>query len=557
MVSETSRCEQIVQRYRNEPHQEVKDYCASQAERSNRLRDALERLLRRLLSQGSFIFRGGHMAVESLDRDLVEATRKYLAGVAAQVFNRYKEAPIRAETTLAEKFLRPGNLKAINSTLDPLGLVHVSGGTPQIKSSHKALVSIRDYIDRNGTVDGRRLSDVFTDAPFGWSPDTLRYLIAAMLVGGEIKLKVSGREVTVNGQQAIDALRTNQSFKNVGVALRDERPSNDVLSRAAERLTEVVGETIIPLEDDISKAATKHFPQLQLRYGPLDAQLEALGLPGAEEVRSLKQELADVLLTDGSDVPQRLGGEQSAFYERLHRAAEVDVALKNGLQATVRELQQHRQGIEALPDIGVPGQLRADLADELDTLSQRLCNDGFAGHAADLRSTLTAIKVRVSEAARQLASTQLETIREAQHELPRLTGWPELTQEEQAVILAELDALTIDAPSDLGGLRQLLNQQFMVQQQARDLRRRIEHLAVERVRDREEGERLRREAAEQEAKKTPRIAEIPTRFVRTLKLPARIREASRLEELITEFQQIRKDMPVNTAEIDVTIELEG
>ena len=50
---------------------------------------------------------------------------------------------------------------------------------------------------------------------------------------GELKLKVSGRDVTAVGQQAIDALKTNNTFKNVGVALRDDRPSMEVLARAA------------------------------------------------------------------------------------------------------------------------------------------------------------------------------------------------------------------------------------------------------------------------------------------------------------------------------------
>ena len=45
--------------------------------------------------------------------------------------------------------------------------------------------------------------------------------VAAMLVAGQIKLKLSGREIAVPGQQAIDALKTNNSFKPVGVALRD------------------------------------------------------------------------------------------------------------------------------------------------------------------------------------------------------------------------------------------------------------------------------------------------------------------------------------------------
>ncbi len=103
-------------------------------------------------------------------------------------------------------------------------------------------------------------------------------------MAGEITLKVSGREVTVKGQQAIDALRNNQSFKTVGVALRNSRPTNEVLRRAAERLTDITGDTVIPLEDDISKAATKALPQLQLRYGPLATRLASLGLPGAETV---------------------------------------------------------------------------------------------------------------------------------------------------------------------------------------------------------------------------------------------------------------------------------
>ena len=47
-----------------------------------------------------------------------------------------------------------------------------------------------------------------------------------MLVGGEIKLKVSGREVTVNGQQAIDALKTNNTLQ-IGRRRAAPRPAID------------------------------------------------------------------------------------------------------------------------------------------------------------------------------------------------------------------------------------------------------------------------------------------------------------------------------------------
>jgi hypothetical protein len=53
--------------------------------------------------------------VGSLDQDAQTASKKYLAGVAEQVFNRYGEAPVRAETALAEKFLKVGNLTAVTT----------------------------------------------------------------------------------------------------------------------------------------------------------------------------------------------------------------------------------------------------------------------------------------------------------------------------------------------------------------------------------------------------------------------------------------------------------
>jgi hypothetical protein len=541
-LAEIFRCREIGQRYRNDPDQEVKEYCAAQADRATKLSGDLERLLKRLLSQGSFIFRGQQTAVDSLDHDLLDAAKKHLAEVAGQVFDRYAEAPVRAETTLAEKFLRAGNLKAVTSTIDPLGLVQVSGGTPRINTDHKALVSIRDYIDRTGTVDGKRLTDHFTDAPFGWSQDTLRYLVAALLVAGEIKLKVSGREVTVNGQQAIDALRTNNAFKTVGVALRDVRPSNAVLARAAERLTELVGDTVIPLEDEISKVAVKQFPQFQLRYGPLTTRLEALALPGVETLRSLSQDLADVLQTDGSDAPQRLGGEESPLYDALRMAGRIDVALKNGLESTIRTLKNHCSEIEALPDTGVPGKLRSDLEEEIALVRERLAQDDFFKHAPDLNTTLTTIKARTRDAVVELEAAQKNSIREAQEELQRLPEWGELTQEEQSQTLADLDALAITVTQDLAGLKQVLTQEYVIQSRVGNLRRRIEHLAHERQLERlkEEKERACREGRQ--------------RISRKLQVPARVTAAGDLDRLIQQLQSLRAELLYGDIELTITVE---
>ncbi|MCY7272927.1 MAG: BREX system P-loop protein BrxC, partial [Phormidesmis sp. CAN_BIN44] len=460
IAEEIYRCQRIEELYRSDLDQEVREYCKNQVNRVDSLRVDLQRKLRQSLSQGSFVFRGQVTAVSTLSQELMDAARKHLSGVAEQVFNRYGEAPARVDTRAAEKFLKQTNLSAITSQLDPLGLVEIVSGQPRIQTTHKAIVSIRDYIDRNGTVEGKRLIDYFNRDPFGWSQDTLRYILAAMLVAGEITLKISGREVKAVGQQAIEALKTNKSFGNIGVSLREAKLSNEVLARAAQRLTELRGDVVIPLERTISEAAAKQFPYYQRDYGPLAEKLSGLGLPGVDRLRSLNQELADVLLTDASDAPERLGGEDSTLYNQLKWAGEVKRALENGMETTIRSLQVHRQAIQDLPDMGIPGTLRQEVAEDLERLRLRLQQEDFYRHAADLNTLLTTIQAQVGTAVQQLAAQQQQRIKEGTADLERLPDWQELTEEEHNNVRSRLDDLLIEPAFDLIGLRQLLSRDY-------------------------------------------------------------------------------------------------
>jgi hypothetical protein len=404
LVREIFRCQRIVDIHRGDPDQEVKDYCNGQTERTSRLTQDLGGLLRRSLAQGSFVFRGSMTAVDSLDQTLGGAAKKHLADAASQIFDRYQEAPERVPTDLAEKFLRAAsaNLRSVASQLDPLGLVKISGTNTSIHTAHKALVSMRDHIERTGTIEGKRLLEVFSGPPFGWSPDTTRYLVSALLVAGEIKFKVSGREVNVVGQQAIDALKTNNSFRPVGVSLRDDRPSIDVLAKAADRLTELTGEHVLPLEAEISKSAQRFLPRLQQRLASLEEKLASLSLPGADVVQSASQQVADLLLSDGSDAPQRLGAEESPLYDELKWGLAVKLAFDQGLGETVRELRELSRAICELPATGAPGELRGQVRDDLDAVSDCLTQDNFFSHKADLNTKLTELRVSVPTHSDQL-----------------------------------------------------------------------------------------------------------------------------------------------------------
>ncbi|MBT7817687.1 MAG: BREX system P-loop protein BrxC, partial [Polaribacter sp.] len=279
-IAEIYRCREIVSRNRNEPDSEIKEYCGSQIDRSSALEAQLTRDFKSIFLKGSFVFRGNLSSVDTFGEDLIDCCKSNLSNVAEVVYDRHYEAPNRVETTLAEKFLRVGNLMAVDSKLDPLSIVKITDGVAKVDVDSKCLVSIRDYVERNGTVDGKRILDYFSNPPFGWSQDTARYLIAGLLVASEIKIKLGGREITVNGQNAIDALKTNNTFKNVGISLREERPSNEILARASERLTKIFGDPVVPLEDEISKSVLKHMPNIQQWLGPLGEKLKNLKIQG-------------------------------------------------------------------------------------------------------------------------------------------------------------------------------------------------------------------------------------------------------------------------------------
>jgi hypothetical protein len=544
LASEIYRCQRIAELHRNEPDQEVRDYCTAQLDRANKLAIQLQSKIKQTLQSGSFIFRGEVTAVTALHNDLLEAAKKQLATVAEQVFDRYAEAPVRVGTDCAEKFLKVGNPAALGSTLDPLSLVKVVAGRATFSTDHKAMISIRDYIERQGAVNGNRLLEDFNAPPFGWPKDTTRYIIAAMLLAGELKLKVSGREVITVGQQSIDALKTNNSFNQVGVALRNERPSNETLSRAAERLSELLGDTVIPLEQEISKAAAKQLPRFQNDYSSLSEKLDALGISGSDRIRAMSQDITDVLFTDGSDATQRFGSEVSALYVNLKWALEVKRALDSGLHATVHALQAHRRDISALPDRGVPGDLRREVSDDLASLTERLAKDDFYKHTADFQSQLTHLQGRVRDAAKTLAEQQKQRIKEGLEDLQRLPEWQELTQEERGNTASQLDELEVSATHDLEGLKRLLSRDFEISSTLEDLRRFIQSTGQGRIRKRVEDEREKNK--KQGAEK----------LEKAVKIPARITSAASFDPLIQQLQELKAESELYT-EIDVTITLGG
>ncbi len=482
LVLETYRSEEIVRRFRNDADEDVRSYCNSQSDRVADLLRKLERILEKKLREEIIVFRADKTAAESIAPGLLESINKYMgSSVVERVFDKYKQAPVRVDTSLPEEFMKKENLNAITEKFDPLGLVKKSGGSFQIDTSHPALTSIRDYLDSQGALDGKQLTQKFTDDPYSWSPDTLRYLVAALFRAGELKLKISGNEVTALGQLAIEGLRNNVSFKKVIVNLRDVRPKAENLARASTRLTELTGQQVIPLEDDICKAASKFFASVQHEYSSLAQKLENLCLPGSDELQSVCSMMADLLANDASDAPNTLGSDNSVLYAGISKASKIHHAFEQGIGATIAEVKKVFADIEALPPSGIPGQLRSEAAEQISYLKSRLASDGFHEHAPDYSTGLTNLRSAIATAATSLAEVQKESIRTAKESLQYLPEWKELNHDEQSETLGQLDERQISVEPTLSGLKQLVNNEYSLSHQTNETKTSVSNLGKKRI----------------------------------------------------------------------------
>lgn len=546
LVNEAYRCDEIANRYRNETEKEIKDYCKTQKDRAANLLGQIEGKLSRSLINGEFIFGGNATAVEGYDQKLLDACKKHLLDAAKQVFDRYQEAPVQVNTNVAEKFIRADNLSLITADIDPLTLVEKTGGSFSINESHQAITSIKDYIETRGGIDGKVLSDYFARPPFGWSQDTLRYLVAAMFIGGLVKFKVAGQELTSSGQKAIEAIKTNNTFKNVGVNLRDDRPSPEMCMLASERLTELTGDSVFPMEDDISKAAVRYFNKAQHEFGSLASELRNLNIPGEDKAKSLSNDLASMLLSDCSDAPQRLGAEESQVFKSLQWATAIQQSFKQGLDNTLKSLGNLINSINTLPDSGIPGQLKQSANEEIEVFNEKIKKSDFYEHSADFNSTLTSLNTLISSSVEELQKQQEQSIEQAQTEVANHIDWNELTVDEKSLELSRFDSLALTVTKDISGLKSLISQEFNISQKLKEVNNSVSHKAQAK-----RAQRIAEEKAKYEAE-----GKADQKIERKVSIPRLVTQKAELEQLIQMLQQLKGDLELNS-EIEIHLDFEG
>lgn len=440
---------------------EISDYLNSQDQEAKKLKDKVRRIIISGFEKGEFIFRGANKPVISYGNKLKESANSKLKEVAQLVFDKYQQAPISIPSSDAEKLLNFPDLNRLPISLNHFELVKSDGGIELEKESIK---SIHEFIIKEDQVEGRKLLEHFDSAPYGWSKDTTRFLVSAMFIASEVKLRIGGDDIKVRGPKAIEGLKNVNGFNKIGISAyqSSEKPSMDMLALSQKRLAELTGESVAPLQDKIAEVVRKHFPEFQTKYSSIKTKLDYLNLPGQDKAQEVQDGISEVLKGEGSDAAFRLGKPDSNLFKNLIWIAKVYNGFEKGVEASFKEANSLKESIDSLPDSGIPQQLKEYTKNSFDTIQEITNDEDFFNRVSDLKDAISDIKTLCSDYCQKLLESENEKIKIEIKQIKKGVDWQKLNKEQRDELEDQIEGLVIDNKQGLNGIKEILNSNYTI-----------------------------------------------------------------------------------------------
>ncbi|WP_217358046.1 hypothetical protein [Alteromonas pelagimontana] len=233
-------------------------------------------------------------------------------------------------------------------------------------------------------------------------------------------------------------------------------------------------------------------------------------------------------------------------FSSLQWASAVQLAFKQGLDKTLKSLDELIASIDSLPTSGIPGQLRHNAAEEISTYQEKLQRQDFYQYSADFNSSLTSLQTLISNSVKELQLQQEKSIKQAQIEVTNHIDWNELTIEEKDQELGQFDSMALTVSYDISGLNALVAQEFNIGQKLKDV-----NVSVSRKAQEKRVQRIAEEKAKYEAE-----GKANQKIERNVTIPKRVTQKAELEQLIQKLQQLKGDLELNS-EIEINLNFES
>jgi hypothetical protein len=219
----------------------------------------------------------------------------------------------------------------------------------------------------------------------------------------------------VVGEQSLEAFKNNTSFAKITVAQNLAEIPPEVRQKAAQRLSQLTGESVLPTPQRIAEQANTHLPRFQSEVQPLPRQLGSLGID-TERLDRLQRSLIEAQGGDGAEATRLFGSEASEIFDDLLWARKIKSALEKGAAELLGNVAKIQKQVQALDAQGALPELQAAWSSVSATLLQNIQEGTFA-------EDLPALGTQIDELNAQIAGyVQTYVLQQQQLVLEQIEG---------------------------------------------------------------------------------------------------------------------------------------
>ncbi|MDZ7703660.1 MAG: BREX system P-loop protein BrxC [Trueperaceae bacterium] len=290
--------------------------------------------------------------------------------VVDKVFPKLSDLTITPKSEDLRMLFTQDTLTAMNELLGPSGLdvLRTEAGKPVLDANAAIFRDLKQFVEQRTqsgqTPNGLALTQTFNEAPYGWSQERVRYLVAALFRAGALEVHAQADRFTSYADPgAQDIFETLAKFRQAQFLPRDN-PIDTM--EVFNKYTELTGDPIDSLDEAILAAGVrKYIGTLATRAITVVSRLKSHNLPGAATLGPVSEALDNIRNASSSDevlklflanvssiqehqsridtLAERLGGNTLRIIEAARHATKVYYPALQTKTETIKEAYQKLQ----------------------------------------------------------------------------------------------------------------------------------------------------------------------------------------------------------------------
>jgi hypothetical protein len=413
------------------------------------------RLLEQSLIHGQVLLNGGPCNVAANPASAGEAMREALKEGLAKIFDRFTDAEVSPSSDELNKLLSADILKGLTGSIEKLRLCKEDGGQWVIDTNRPALQAVLNRIQgKSAGLSGKELADFFGDAPYGWTLDAVKFLMAALQVAGKLKATHNGQHYVGCTKPEVRPLFTsNTTFRSTLFTSYTGTISQQDVIEASKLFHKFAGKTVPgvqpgPLAREIRAKAVS----VNAELNSVSRAMAPLQLPGIEALEQASEQVSTWQDNNDEEVVKAFRSSAEAVKEAWQRAKgiqEVLVARSEDLRRARRAL-----GSEIWGQLQQEADLPADLQEVQATLADRLQAPSFYEKLPEIDQLTTRLEEAYGQRRQAAQQALTAEVQQRMQQLEQAPGFGMLETERQKELRAPLEQKTSDAEAlDLVRLR--------------------------------------------------------------------------------------------------------